>query len=347
MSDQRAWIEAVEGRHLDDAAMRGVMTSLMQGELSPAQMAALLTGLRMKGETIEEITAAATVMRDFARRVRVEHPHLVDTCGTGGDGARTFNISTAAAFVVVAAGGRVAKHGNRSVSSSCGSADVLEALGARIDLEPEQVAACIEETGFGFMLAPAHHPATRHVAAVRRELGFRTLFNVLGPLTNPAWVRHQVVGVYDPALIEPLAHVLGRLGSQHALVVHAEGLDEISIAGPTDLAELKGGAVRRLQCVPEDFGIARQPLEALRVDDVTQAVAMFRDCLGGGGGAPADAVALNAGAAIYVAGLAQTLGAGVARARDLLAGEAALECVDAYVAFCRRQGGDGTPGGSA
>ena len=283
-----------------------------------------LAGLRAKGESVEEIAAAAAVMRALAVRVAVSQVHLVDTCGTGGDGARLFNVSTAAAFVVAAAGGHVAKHGNRAMSGSSGSADVLEALGVKLDLPPERIARCIQEIGIGFLYAPQHHSATQYAAAPRRELGTRTLFNLLGPLTNPAGAPHQLVGVFAQRWLEPLAKVLRTLGSRHVLVVHSQdGLDEISIAAPTYVTELQGGQLRSYTLRPEDFGLRLQSLDALKVTDVAGSVALIRQVFAGTPGTAFDIVALNAGAAIYAAGVTNTLSAGVERAREVLcSGEA-------------------------
>jgi anthranilate phosphoribosyltransferase len=330
LSIQVAIARAVAGTYLDAAAMSAAFRSIMEGEATPAQIGGLLVALRMKGETVVEIAAAAQVMREFALPVEVAADHLVDTCGTGGDGAGLFNVSTAAAFVVAAAGGRVAKHGNRSVSSASGSADVLEALGVRIELPPQAIARCIDAVGFGFLFAPAHHRATRHALGPRRELGIRTLFNLLGPLTNPARPPHQVVGVYSAALVEPIAQVLGLLGSRHVLVVHADdGLDEISLGAATQVAELKDGSVRRYRIEPEQFGLARVPSMQLAVTDPLASMSVLRAVLAGEAGPARDIVALNAGAALYVAGLAGSLQDGVARAQDLLASGAALERVHA------------------
>ncbi|MGE0811536.1 MAG: anthranilate phosphoribosyltransferase [Immundisolibacter sp.] len=310
--------------------MSAAFRTIMEGEATPAQIGGLLVALRVKGETVTEIAAAAQVMREFALKVDVAPERLVDTCGTGGDGAGLFNVSTAAAFVVAAAGGRVAKHGNRSVSSASGSADVLEALGVRIELSPPAIARCIDAVGFGFLFAPAHHRATRHALGPRRELGIRTLFNLLGPLTNPARPPHQVVGVYSAALVEPIAQVLGRLGSRHALVVHADdGLDEISLGAATQVAELKDGAVHCYRIEPEQFGLARVPSTQLAVTDPLASMSVLRAVLAGEAGPAGDIVALNAGAALYVAGLAGSLADGVGRAQDLLASGAGLERVHA------------------
>src|SRR3990172_3875741 len=275
--DMPSAIRAVmEGRNLSGDEMREVMRLIMTGQATPAQIGGFLVGFRTKGETVEEIAAAAEVMRELATHVGVSGPHLVDTCGTGGDGASTFNISTASAFVVAAAGGKVAKHGNRSVSSKSGSADVLEAAGVSLDLTPEQVAQCVNEVGVGFMFAPKHHGAMKHATGPRREMGVRTIFNLLGPLTNPAGAPNQVVGVFGSAWVEPLAQVLARLGSRHVLVVHGEdGIDEISIGAVTRVAELKDGAVRAYTLKPEQFGIARADVNALVVGDAQESLAVL------------------------------------------------------------------------
>ena len=337
MNVPAAIARVVAGADLDQAQMTAAMRSIMNGEATPAQIGGLLVALRVKGETVVEIAAAAQVMREFALPVDVAPERLVDTCGTGGDGAGLFNVSTAAAFVVAAAGGRVAKHGNRSVSSSSGSADVLEALGVRIELSPQAIARCIDEVGFGFMFAPAHHRATRHALAPRREIGIRTLFNLLGPLTNPARPLCQVVGVYDAALVEPMAQVLGRLGSRHVLVVHADdGLDEISLGAATQVAELRDGAVSCYRIGPEQFGFARVASERLVVADAAASVALLKEALAGTPGPARDIVALNAGAALYVAGLADSLVGGVQRAGEVLASGAALHRVGALAALSQR-----------
>jgi anthranilate phosphoribosyltransferase len=291
----------------------------MTGQATPAQIGGFLVGLRMKGETVDEIVAAARVMRELATRVEVTGPHLVDTCGTGGDGASTFNISTASALVAAAAGARVAKHGNRSVSSSSGSADVLEAAGVRLDLAAEQVAACIDQVGVGFLFAPQHHSAMKHAIGPRREMRIRTLFNLLGPLTNPAGAPNQVLGVFSAIWIEPLARVLQRLGSEHVLVVHAEdGLDEISIAAPTLVAELKDGGITVYTISPEDFGLQRAALSTITVNSAGQSLAIINSVLEGRAGPALDIVKLNAGAAIYAAGLTSSLAGGVAAAADVI-----------------------------
>lgn len=297
---------------LEGDEMEAVMRQIMTGEATPIQIGGFLAGLRAKGETVDEIAAAAGVMRELATRVEVNAEYLVDTCGTGGDGRMLFNVSTAAAFVVAAAGGRVAKHGNRAMSGSSGSADVLEALGVNLDLPPERVARCIDQVGLGFLFAPAHHSAARHAAAPRRELGTRTLFNLLGPLTNPAGAPHQLLGVFAPRWVEPLAKVLRVLGSHHVLVVHShDGLDEISIAAPTQVGELLDGQVLSYTIHPEALGIARRPLDDLVVANADESLARIREALSGRPGAARDMVALNAGAALYAADVAESLEAGV------------------------------------
>jgi anthranilate phosphoribosyltransferase len=322
----------IERRDLSGEQMTVVMRQIMTGQATPAQIGGFLIGLRMKGETIDEIAAAAQVMRDLAEKVEVAPAHLVDTCGTGGDGVRTFNISTASAFVVAAAGGRVAKHGNRSVSSRCGSADVLEAAGVRLDLTPAQVARCVNEVGVGFMFAPRHHGAMKHAIGPRREMGVRTLFNLLGPLTNPAGAPNQVLGVFAREWLQPLARVLGKLGSRHVLVVHSEdGMDEISLATSTHVAELRDGDVVLYTVSPRQFGLSFAPLSVLVVEDAQHSLAIVREVLEGKPGPASDVVALNAGAAIYVAGLTETLAAGVTRAQAVLASGAARLRLDELV----------------
>jgi anthranilate phosphoribosyltransferase len=317
--------------------MRAVMRLIMTGAATPAQIGGFLVGLRMKGETVEEIAAAAEVMRELATRVGVTGPHLIDTCGTGGDGVSTFNISTASAFVVAAAGGKVAKHGNRSVSSKSGSADVLEAAGVNLDLTPEQVARCVNDVGVGFMFAPKHHAAMKHAIGPRREMGVRTIFNLLGPLTNPAGAPRQVLGVFAEQWVEPLAEVLQRLGSEHVLVVHAEdGLDEISIGAPTRVAELKDGRVRVFTIQPEQYGLARADVKQLGVTGPTESLARIQSVFDNQPGAARDIVALNAGAAIYAAGLAPDLNAGVRSALAVLASGAAKAKLAALVALSQQ-----------
>lgn len=328
---------ATERRDFSSDEMRTVMRTIMSGGATPAQIGGFLVGLRMKGETVAEIAAAAEVMRDLASKVQVNSPHLVDTCGTGGDSRGTFNISTTSALVAAAAGACVAKHGSRSVSSRSGSADVLEAAGVSLEMTPQQVAACIEKTGVGFMFAPAHHGAMKHALGPRREMGVRTIFNLLGPLTNPAQAPNQVLGVFDAHWLEPLALVLQRLGSRHVLVVHgSDGMDEITITGPTAIAELKDGKVRRYNVEPEHFGVSRSDGAALRVTDAQHSLAMMRAVLEGQAGPAQDVVVLNAGAAIYAAGLVDTLRAGVARAVDALASGAARNKLEDLVEYSRQ-----------
>jgi len=323
---------------LSTEEMASVMNTVMTGGATDAQIGALLVALRMKGETIEEITGAAQTMRELAQSVAVEADYLVDTCGTGGDGARLFNLSTAAAFVVAAAGGHVAKHGNRSVSSSTGSADLLEAAGVKLDLSPEQVALCVQEIGVGFMFAPQHHSAMKHAIGPRKELGLRSLFNLLGPMTNPAGVKRQVIGVFNGELCHPMAEVLHRLGSEHVMVVHArDGLDEISLATETRVSELKDGQVTDYVIRPEDFDIPSQSLIGLDVEDAGASLSLIRDALGKRRGPhaekAADIIALNAGAAIYVSGLAESLTEGVALAKDAIGSGLAGEKISELVSF--------------
>lgn len=323
--DMTSAIRAViERRNLSEDEMREVMRLIMTGQATPAQIGGFLVGLRAKGETVSEITVAAGVMRELVTPVNVSGPHVVDTCGTGGDGAGTFNISTAAAFVVAAAGGKVAKHGNRSVSSKSGSADVLETAGVNLDLTPEQVARCVDEVGVGFLFAPKHHGAMKHAIGPRREMGVRTIFNLLGPLTNPAKAPNQVLGVFSDQWVEPLAEVLQRLGSRHVLVVHAEdGMDEISIGADTHVGELKDGRIRVYTIQPEHFGLKRSDISSLAVSSPVESLAMVEKALNNEPGPARDIVALNAGAAIYVCGLAADLGAGIKRALAVLAAGAA------------------------
>lgn len=327
----------MEGRDLSSAEMTAVMRTIMSGEATPAQIGGFLVGLQIKGETVEEIAAAAQVMRELAIGVRVRGPHVLDTCGTGGDAAGVFNISTASALVAAAAGAKVAKHGNRSVSGKTGSADVLEAAGVRLDLTPDQIGACIETVGVGFLFAPLHHGAMKHAIGPRREMAVRTIFNLLGPLTNPANAPNQIMGVFSAAWVEPLARVLQRLGSRHVMVAHSDdGLDEISIGGPTQVAELKDGQVRAYTLTPEDCGLPRQSLEALKVADVAQSLALVRAALSGRPGPAGDIVALNAGAGIYTAGLADSLPEGVRQAQQIVASGAGLQVLERLVSFTQR-----------
>ncbi|SFB56925.1 anthranilate phosphoribosyltransferase [Azotobacter beijerinckii] len=323
MDIKQALDRVVNRLDLSTAEMQQVMRLIMTGQCSDAQIGAFLMGMRMKSESIDEIVGAALVMRELAAPVRIGVERLVDTCGTGGDGMNIFNVSTAAAFVVAAAGGRVAKHGNRAVSGKSGSADLLEAAGVYLELSPEQVARCVESVGVGFMFAPAHHGAMKHAIGPRRELGLRTLFNMLGPMTNPAGVKHQVLGVFSQALCRPLAEVMARLGSEHVLVVHAQdGLDEISLAAPTHVAELKNGEIGEYLVQPEDFGIKSQSLIGLNVEGPQESLALIRDALGRrrseNGQKAAEMIVLNAGAALYAADRAGSLKEGVALAHDAL-----------------------------
>ena len=323
MDIKRALARIAERKDLSLEEMQAVMQQVMNGEASDAQIGAFLMGLRMKGESLDEITGAVMVMRELASGVKVAGEHLVDIVGTGGDGANLFNVSTAAAFVVAAAGGRVAKHGNRSVSSSSGSADLLEAAGVTLGLTPAQVADCVDAVGVGFMFAPSHHSAMRHAIGPRKELAMRTIFNLLGPMTNPAGVRRLLIGVYDAAWCRPVAEVLNRLGASHVMVVHSEdGLDEISPAEPTHVAEAKAGSLNEYQINPEDLGLKRISLAGLEVAGADESLTLIRAALSGAPGDTAErartVITLNAGAALYVAGVADSLRAGVEEAGRLL-----------------------------
>ncbi|MEH6569120.1 MAG: anthranilate phosphoribosyltransferase [Halioglobus sp.] len=338
MNIQQALAQIVEGENLSRDDMAGVMRQVMTGEATDAQIAGFLVGLRMKGETTDEIAGAAQLMRELATPVTVNAENLVDLVGTGGDGANLFNVSTASSFVVAAAGARVAKHGNRSVSSTSGSSDVLEALGVSLELSPEQVGRAIDEIGMGFMFAPAHHSAMRHAIGPRRELGMRTLFNILGPLTNPAGVKRQVIGVFSADLCRPMAEVLKMLGSEHALVVHSlDGLDEISIAGQTKVVELRSGEISEYEIGPQDFGQAVQDLSGLSVGSAEESALLIRGALGRSSDLAhqkaAAIIALNAGATIYVSGVSVSLAAGVAMAEDLLSTGQAAEKLKEFVEF--------------
>lgn len=342
MKPQEALARIIEHREIFHDEMLSLMRQIMRGELSPALIAAIVTGLRVKKETIGEIAAAAQVMREFATRVEVaDNRHLVDTCGTGGDAAHTFNISTAAAFVAAAAGARVAKHGGRSVSSKSGSADVLEALGVNLNQTPGQVAEDIKEIGLGFMFAPNFHSAMKHAAPVRRDLGVRTLFNILGPLTNPAGARNQLLGVFHPDLVGILARVLQRLGSRHVMVVHGRngqgGLDEITIAGETWVGELRHGEVIEYSIKPEDFGMNTAAIESIQAQDSIQSREMLLSVLDNHPGAARDVVLLNAGAAVYVAGVAESLKQGVEKARAAIESGAAKAKLLELVEFSNRE----------
>jgi anthranilate phosphoribosyltransferase len=334
MDMQTAIRRVIDRQDLSREEMQSVMRTIMTGAATPAQIGGFLVGLRMKGESIDEITAAAQVMRELATKVEVGGEHVVDIVGTGGDEAHTFNISTASCFVVAAAGGKVAKHGNRSVSSKSGSADALEAAGVNLDISPQQVARCVNDIGVGFMFAPKHHGAMKHAIGPRREMGVRTIFNVLGPLTNPAGAPNQVLGVFSRELVEPLARVLANLGSRHVLVVHSEdGMDEISIGAPTFVAELKDGKVRSYTISPEDFGLARGDVAALRVQDADESLEVIKGVLENKPGPARDIVVLNAGAAIYVAGLVASLAEGVQKADEVIASGAARTKLDALAAM--------------
>ncbi len=340
MTPQEALARVIEHREIFREEMLSLMRQIMSGEVSPTLIAAIIAGLRVKKETIGEIAAAAEVMREFATKVPLpDEPNLIDTCGTGGDSAHTFNISTAAMFVAAAAGARIAKHGGRSVSSKSGSADVLEALGAKISLSPDNVARSIAQTGVGFMFAPNHHTAMKHAAPVRRELAVKTIFNILGPLTNPAGARQQVMGVFHRDLVGIQVRVLERLGSRRAIIVHGvDGLDEISLGGPTMIGELKDGRIFEYTIAPEDFGLRVQDASAIRVDSVETSKAMVLAAVGNEPGAARDIVALNAGASIYVAGLAATLAEGVAKAQAIMATGAARRKLDQFVDFTQKHG---------
>ena len=341
MTPQAALQRVIEHREIFHDEMISLMRQIMGGEVSPVMIAAIITGLRVKKETIGEIAAAASVMRELATPVKVPYDkHFVDIVGTGGDAAHTFNISSTSAFVVAAAGGRVAKHGGRSVSSSSGAADVLEALGANIMLSPEQVAACIAETGFGFMFAPNHHSAMKHVAPVRREMGVRTIFNILGPLTNPAGAPNTLMGVFHPDLVGILVRVMQRLGAERVLVVHGKDcLDEISLGATTLVGELKDGEVREYEIHPEDYGLQMQSLRQLRVGSAGESREMLLGVLANQPGAAREIVCLNAGAALYVANVAESIGDGIAKAREAIASGAARAKLDQFVQCTQRLGG--------
>lgn len=326
MNIQQAIKAVISRQDLSSEEMTAVMQQIMTGEATASQIGGFLVGLRMKGETVDEISAAATVMRKLATHVDTHSEHLVDTCGTGGDSSGSFNISTASAIVAAAAGAHVAKHGNRSVSSKSGSADVLEAAGVNLDVSPEQVGRCIDEVGVGFLFAQKHHSAMRHAIGPRKEMAVRTIFNVLGPLTNPASAPNQVIGVFDKELVEPLAQVLQQLGSRHVMIVHADdGMDEISISTNTSVAELKDGEVKTYSINPADFGMQSVSINTIKVDSIEQSLSMIQSVLENTSGPALDIVCLNAGAAIYVSGLADTHQQGVEKAHQAIAeGRAAL-----------------------
>ena len=334
MDMQSAIHTVTQRQNLTHAEMAEVMQTIMSGQATPSQIGGFLVGLRMKGETVDEIVAAAKVMRTLSTPVNVKGPHLIDTCGTGGDSSGTFNISTASAFVVAAAGGKVAKHGNRSISSKSGSADVLETAGVRLDLNAEQVAQCIEHLGVGFMFAPQHHSAMKHAIGPRREMGVRTIFNVLGPLTNPAGAPNQVLGVFSARLLEPLANVLKQLGSEHVLVVNADdGMDEISISSATQVAELKNGQITTYTVTPEQFGLQRADITSLKVDDAAQSLKMIQSVFDRTQSAALDIVKLNAGAAIYAAGLSDDLAQGIQKADEVITNGAAKQKFESLIQY--------------
>ena len=337
MTIQQALNKLLDKEDLTADEMHAVMRIIMSGGATDAQIGGFLIALRCKGESIDEIAAAVAVMRELATKVKVSGEHVIDTCGTGGDGANTFNISTTCAFVVAAAGGKVAKHGNRSVSSSSGSADVLEAAGVNLDLSAEQVTQCVDEIGVGFLFAPNHHSAMKYAIGPRKEMGVRTLFNLLGPLSNPAETANQLIGVFSSEWVEPLAQVLKKLGSQHVLIVNAEdGLDEISIASASNIAELKEGIVSTYQITPEQFGLQRASLDLLAVNDAKASLTMLRAVLNNQAGAAKDIVVLNAGAAIYAANLASTLEVGVENAQKVIETGAALEKFNSLIAYSKQ-----------
>ncbi|MEW8318751.1 MAG: anthranilate phosphoribosyltransferase [Candidatus Thiodiazotropha sp.] len=333
MEMQQAIKKVLARQELTADEMTAVMRNIMTGNATPAQIGGFLVGLRMKEETVSEIAAAASVMRELASGVSISDlDNTVDIVGTGGDASGTFNVSTACMFVAAAAGCHVAKHGNRSVSSKSGSADALEAAGVRLDLSPQQVEQCVREVGVGFMFAPGHHSAMKHAIGPRKEMGVRTIFNVLGPLTNPAGVPNQLLGVFDSELLEPLAEVLQRLGSRHVMVVHSrDGLDEISIGDVTDVAELKDGRIRRFTLQPEQFGLQRSSLDGIRVDDAAASLGMIRGVLEDNPGPARDIVVFNAGAAIYTAGQAESLDEGVEKADHAIASGEARNRLDRLV----------------
>jgi anthranilate phosphoribosyltransferase len=331
MTVKDAIAHVVAGADLTEEEMYAVITDLMDGQATPAQIGALLTALHIKGETVAEISGAAGAMRAMATPVRPGCA-VIDTCGTGGDGCHTFNISTCAAFVVAAAGLCVAKHGNRAMSGTVGGADVLETLGARIELSPQQVTYCMQEVGFGFLLAPAFHRAMRHAVGPRREVGIRTIFNILGPLTNPAGAQYQLIGVFDQRWVQPLAAALGRLGCQHGLVVHGEdGLDEVSLSGPTQVAEWRPQGVQTYSINPPDYGFPCRPLTALQVSSAQESADIIRSVLAGTPGPHRDVVLLNAGAALYAGNAAASLGGGIALARTTVDSGAAARTLERFI----------------
>jgi len=333
--DMQAAIKAVtEKQNLTREQMTDVMTLIMTGKATDSQIGGFLIGLRMKGETVDEVTAAVSVMRDLSTKVDVPVEHLVDTCGTGGDSSGSFNISTASVFVTAAAGAHVAKHGNRSVSSKSGSADLLEAAGVNLDITPEQVAECIQQVGAGFLFAIRHHGAMKHAIGPRKEMAVRTIFNVLGPLTNPAGAPNQVIGVFSKDWLLPLAEVLKRLGSRHVMIVHAEdGMDEISICAPTSVAELKDGEISSYSIKPEDFSMQPASVTSIKAQDAADSLNIIKSVLDNTEGPAKDIVCLNAGAAIYVSGLTETLAEGVVKAQQAIAEGKAKEKFEALIEY--------------
>ena len=329
--------QVMEGQDLSADEMLSVMRLIMSGEATDAQIGGFLVALRLKGETVDEIAAAATVMRELATPVAVDTDGLVDTCGTGGSGSNKFNVSTASVFVAAAAGARVAKHGNRGASSKSGSADLLEAAGVEVVLTPQQVARCIDNVGVGFLFAVSHHGAMKHAIGPRKEMVVRTIFNALGPLTNPAGAKRQVLGVYSPHLLRPVAEVLANLGSEHVLVVHSEdGLDEISISAPSNIAELKDGTIQEYRIAPEDFGLPSSPLSELVINDSDESLTMVNKALSAEHAGASNMVALNAGAAIYASGQTHSLQAGVDMAQDAIGSGLAGEKLKDFAAFTRQ-----------
>ena len=332
MDIQTAINNVINHIDLNREDMNSVMQTIMQGNATSAQIGGLLVALRIKGETVDEITAAAEVMRELVTKVDVDKTNLIDTCGTGGDSSNTFNISTTSAFVVAASGARVAKHGNRSVSSKSGSADVLEAAGINIELNAEQVASCIENVGIGFMFAPMHHSAMKHAIGPRRELGVRTLFNVLGPLTNPAAAPNQVIGVFSKEWLNPLAETLKQLGSNHVLVVHSEdGMDEISISTKTLITELKNGEIKNYEISPDNFGIKKHNIAELSVYNINESLAMMKSVLDNNDNAAKTIVSINAGAAIYAAGISDSIKDGIDKALDVIESGAAKKKLEMLI----------------
>lgn len=338
MNIQDALAILVEGNNLDQAQTEDVFKLIMSGEATPAQIGAFLCAIRVKGETPQEIAGAASVMRALSTKVEVAHPNLVDTCGTGGSGTKLFNISTAAAFVTAASGAKVAKHGNRKMTSFSGSADVLEAAGVNLALSPEQIATCVLEVGVGFMFAPAHHSAMRFAGPVRQELGVRTLMNVLGPMTNPAGAKRQVIGVFSEEWQRKMAEVLKLLGAEHALIVHSDGLDEIRLSAPTRVVELKNGTIDEYEISPSDFNISSHDETSLRADSTEASLSLLKSAISAPDRPEADIVAMNAGAAIYASGVATNLKNGIEMAQDAISAGLAKERLDEFVRISKLMG---------